>query len=155
MTALFRHRAHWIARARLCWIKLRETLTAVDGLIAQCHFKDAIKAAMGLAQEANRYLDEKSPWKVIKQDKAAAGTSLYVAISVLSCLRTVFYPFLPFSSQKLHEYLGYTGNVQDYGWNFTLPPAGQKLVAPQPLFIKLDEKQVEEENKRLEHTQVE
>ena len=133
--------------------KARETLIAVDRLISGCHFKDAIKAAMLLAQEANRYLDEKAPWKAIKQDKAAAGTSLYVAISVLSCLRTVFYPFLPFSSQKLHEYLGYSGKVQDCGWNFTLPPAGQKLESPQPLFIKLDEKQVEEENKRVEQGQ--
>ncbi len=132
--------------------KARETLINVGGLIDKCYFKDAIKAAMGLAQEANRYLDDKSPWKVIKQDKAAAGTSLYVAISILSCLRIILYPFLPFSSQKLHEYLGYKGNVQDYGWNFTLPSGGQKLAPPQPLFIKLDEKQVEEENKRLEHT---
>jgi methionyl-tRNA synthetase len=130
--------------------KAHETLKTVDALLAECRFKDAIRVAMNLAQEANRYLDEKAPWKAIKQDKPAAGTSLYVVISVLSCLRTVFYPFLPFSSQKLHEYLGYSGNIQDHGWNFVLPPSGQKLAVPQPLFIKLDEKQVEEENKRLE-----
>ncbi len=135
--------------------RARKTLATMDGLLAQCHFKDAIKSALDLAQEANRYLDDKSPWKVIKQDKAAAGTSLYVAISVLSCLRVAFYPFLPFSSQKLHEYLGYTGNVQDTGWEFILPPGGQKLVAPQPLFAKLDEKLIEEENNRSEHTQIE
>jgi methionyl-tRNA synthetase len=130
--------------------KAKETIRATDEMIARCHFKDAIKAAMTLAQEANRYLDEKSPWKVIKQDKAAAGTSLFVAIAVLSCLRTVFYPFLPFSSQKLHEFLGYAGEVQESGWNFVMPPAGQMLISPQPLFTKLDEKMIEEENKRLE-----
>jgi methionyl-tRNA synthetase len=127
----------------------------VGDFIRQCRFKDGIKAAMGLAQEANRYLDDKAPWKAIKQDKAAAGTSLYTAISVISCLRTIFYPYLPFSSQKLHEYLGYPGNVQDSGWKFDLPPAGQKLAVPQPLFTKLDEKQIEEENNRLEHTLIE
>ena len=133
--------------------KAQETITSMDTLLGQCRFKDAIKVAMGLAQEANRYLDEKSPWKIIKQDKAAAGTSLYTAIAVISCLKTVLYPFLPFSSQKLHEYLGYSGSVQDQGWNFNLPPAGQKLMQPQPLFTKLDEKQVDAENQRLEHTQ--
>jgi len=129
--------------------KARETLTNVDRLLSLCNFKDAIKTAMSLAQEANRYLDEKAPWKAIKQNKDEAGTSLYVAISVLSCLRTVFYPFLPFSSQKLHEYLDFAGDLLDCGWNFALPPAGQKLLPPQPLFVKLDEKQLEEENKRL------
>jgi methionyl-tRNA synthetase len=62
---------------------------------------------MTLAQEANRYLEEKSPWKVIKTDKQAAAVTLYVALTVISGLRTAFYPFLPFSSQKLHEYLGF------------------------------------------------
>lgn len=135
--------------------KARETLLTADRLIAGCHFKDAIKTALNLAQEANRYLDEKSPWKVIKQDKAAAGTSLFISISILACLRTAFYPFLPFSSQKLHEYLGYTGDVQDSGWDFNLPPPGQKLMTPQPLFTKLDEKMVEEENNRQENIQPE
>jgi methionyl-tRNA synthetase len=130
--------------------KARATLSVTDGLISKCYFKDAIKAAMVLAQEANRYLDQKAPWKTIKTDKEAAGTSLYVTISVLSCLRIIFYPFLPFSSARLHEYLGFSGNLQDSGWNFVLPSAGQKLISPQPLFAKLDEKQLEEENRRLE-----
>jgi len=58
---------------------------------------------------------------------------------VLSCLRTALYPFLPFSSQKLHEYLGFGGRVQDDGWQFVLPAPGQKLLPPKPLFTKLDE----------------
>ena len=98
---------------------------------------------MSLAQEANRYLDEKSPWKTIKLDRQASATALYVAISVLSCLRTALYPFLPFSSQKLHEYLGFDGNVQDSGWQLVLPTPGQKLRPPEPLFSKLDEKLVQ------------
>ncbi len=135
--------------------KAEETLAAVDRLISLCKFKDAIKTAMALAAEANRYLDEKAPWKAIKVDKAAAGTSLYVAICVISALRTIFYPFLPFSSQKLHENLGYAGEVQSAGWKIELPAPGQKLAVPQPLFVKLDEKLIEEENKRPEHTQAE
>ena len=37
--------------------------------------------AMALAQEANRYLDEKAPWKAIKENRQAAATSLYVALT--------------------------------------------------------------------------
>lgn len=106
---------------------------------------------MSLAQETNRYLDEKSPWKVIKQDRQASATALYVAISVLSCLKTALYPFLPFSSQKLHEFLGFKGSVEDDGWKLHLPPPGQKLLPPEPLFSKLDEELVDEETSRLGH----
>ncbi|MFC2045158.1 methionine--tRNA ligase [Chloroflexota bacterium] len=129
--------------------KANDTLTRIDDLIYNCHFKEAIRSAMFLAEETNRYLDEKSPWKVIKQDLQLAATALYVTIIVLSCLRTALYPFLPFSSQKLHEYLGFEGRVEDDGWQLRFPPAGQKLVSPEPLFTKLDEKVVEEETGRI------
>ena len=105
--------------------------------------------AMHLAQETNRYLDEKSPWKVIKEDRQAAADSLYVALYVISCLKTMLYPFLPFSSQRVHEFLGFEGSVEDDGWQLHFPPPGQKLLPPQPLFSKLDEGLVEEETSRL------
>jgi methionyl-tRNA synthetase len=47
------------------------------------------------------------------QDRqAGAAMTLYVALTVISGLRTALYPFLPFSSQKLHEYLGFEGKVE-------------------------------------------
>ena len=104
---------------------------------------------MRLAQETNRYLDEKSPWKVIKEDKRDAAKSLYTALCVIADLKTMLYPFLPFSSQKLHELLGFKGNIEDYGWQPNPPPSGQKLLPPQPLFSKLDDSIVEEETKKL------
>lgn len=106
---------------------------------------------MSLAQGVNRYLDEKSPWKTIKQDRQASATALYVAISVLSCLRTALYPFLPFSSQRLHEFLGFKGSVEDDGWQLHFPPSGQRLLPPEPLFSKLDEGLADEETNRLGH----
>jgi len=129
--------------------KTEDTLKGMDGLLAACHFKQAIMLAMELAHTTNRYLDEKSPWKIIKEDKQAAADSLYAALYAISCLRTALYPFLPFSSQKLHEYLGFEGDVQDDGWKLHPPPAGQKLLEPKPLFTKLDDKLIEEETKRL------
>ena len=129
--------------------KAEDTLKSMDRLLYRCHFREAIRSAMSLAQEANRYLDEKSPWKIIEQDRQASATALYVALSVLSCLRTALYPFLPFSSQKLHQLLGFAGDVEDDGWKLHLPAPGQELASPTPLFSKLDEKLVEEEAGRL------
>jgi methionyl-tRNA synthetase len=129
--------------------KAEDTLKSMDGLLYRCHFREAIRSAMSLAQNANRYLDEKSPWKMIKENREAAATSLYVAICVISYLKTMLYPFLPFSSQKLHEYLGFEGDVQDDGWKLRPPLPGQKLREPKPLFIKLDDSIIEEETRRI------
>ncbi len=125
------------------------TLKTAGELISGCHFREAIRAAMSLASEANRYLDARSPWKMIKTDRPGAATALYVAIGVISLLKTMLYPFLPFSSQKLHEYLGFSGQVADSGWQPLLPVPGQKMQLPQPLFTKLEEELAEVESGRL------
>ena len=129
------------------------TLNKMGELLYRCHFKEALKIAMAAAHDTNRYLDEKAPWKAIKEDRPGAATSLYVALSVIACLKTMLYPFLPFSSQKLHEFLGFKGNVEEHGWQPHTPPPGQTLLPPQPLFSKLDEKLIEEETNRLENVQ--
>jgi methionyl-tRNA synthetase len=127
------------------------TLNSVDDSLYHCHFREGIKAAMSLAQQTNRYLEEKSPWKTVKHDKESCATAIFVSLSVISCLKTAFYPFLPFSSQKLHRLLGFEGLVKGEGWGFHRLPPGQKLAAPEPLFVKLDERVVAEENERLSH----
>ena len=122
----------------------------VDRLLSRCNFKMALKKAMSVATETNRFLDEKSPWKTIKEDRQAAANALYAALNVISGLKTILYPFLPFSSQKLHQYLGFKGKVEDEGWQLSKLKPGQKLAQPEPLFTKLDEKLVEIETSRLE-----
>jgi methionyl-tRNA synthetase len=130
--------------------KAQTALEDVDKLLSRCHFKEGIKTAMSLAQEANRYLDDKAPWKAIKQDGQASATAIYVALSVLSALKTILYPFLPFSSTKLHSLLGFDGNLEAAGWQLHPPVSGKKLPVPEPLFHKLDEDIVAEEISRLE-----
>ena len=129
--------------------RAKSTIAEMDGYLAGCKFKLAILRAMELAQAANRYLDTKAPWKVIKTDRRAAATSLYVALTVITQLKNLLYPFMPFSSQKVHEYLGFYGSPSDGRWQWQDLPAGQALCQPLPLFKKLDDSIIEEETKRL------
>jgi methionyl-tRNA synthetase len=124
-------------------------LDATDRLLYRCEFKGAVKEIMSLAQEANRYLDEQAPWKTIKTERETSAKSVYTVLSLLATLKTVFYPFLPFSSEKLHSFLGFDGSVKEQGWKIQFLPPGQKLRQPQPLFVKLDEDIVAEETSRL------
>jgi len=125
------------------------TFNEVDKELHRCNFREALKCAMSLARKANRYLDVQSPWKVIKENPDAAAMSTYTVLSVLSALKTVLYPFLPFSSEKLHVLLGFTGSVQETGWKIESLPPGQKILQPQPLFVKLDDSIIEQETNRI------
>jgi len=116
-----------------------------------CRFRAGLASAMGLAQAANRYLDKKAPWHAIEGRREDAATTLWVTLSVINCLKTALYPFLPFSSQRLHRMLGFQGEVGDQGWKWEpdmLEPA-QRLASPEPLFLKLDEAIIEQETQRI------
>ncbi|MCH8894373.1 MAG: methionine--tRNA ligase [Chloroflexi bacterium] len=131
----------------------RETMDSVDDSLYNCRFKAAITRAFGLAQEANRYLDTKAPWKTIKEDRDQAGASLTVAMQAINCLKTILYPFMPFSSQKVHEFLGLDGPVEEGAWDFDSIvgqiKAGADLREPAPLYTKLDPEIIEEEIRKL------
>ena len=131
----------------------RETMDSVDENLYHCRFKAAIGQAFGLAQEANRYLDTKAPWKTIKEDRDQAGASLTVAMQAINCLKTMLYPFMPFSSQKVHEFLGFDGPVEEGSWDFEISvaaiKAGASLREPSPLYTKLDPEIIGDEVQKL------
>ncbi len=128
-----------------------ETFDAVGAHIAACQFKAGINACLALAQQANRYLDETAPWKSLKEDRERTATSLFVALSAIATLTVTFYPYLPFTSERLFTYLGNTNTIEATGWRQPVLEPGTALVEPQPLFRKLDPSVVEEEEARLGH----
>ena len=140
----------------------------VGNLIERARLRAALAEAMRLASLVNQYVSEQEPWATIKHDRARAGTVLYVVLRCIDNLKLLFTPFLPFSSQILHELLGYTDTIAgplrfesvdegegsaytvltgDYAtwsgrWQPSTLPSGQQLREPQTLFPKLDAEQV-------------
>jgi methionyl-tRNA synthetase len=137
--------------------------------------RSALSEALKLAAAVNQYLDAQSPWSAVKTDKESAAKTIYTALKAVNSLKVIFAPFLPFTCEKLHQFLGYesplfgeqyTETVKDsLGEHLVLryrPPArgesqwkaaelkpGQKLNQPAPLFKKLEPSVIEEERARL------
>jgi len=138
------------------------------------HLRAALGEVMRLSSEVNRYLDQTAPWKQVKIDKKEAARSIYTALRAIDSLKIMFAPFIPFSSEMLHTYLGYqlplfgkqsvqtqTDELGEHRallydpegaigeWKPSLLQPGQALKPPSPLFKKLDEEIVEEERAKL------
>ena len=131
----------------------RSVMENVDEDLRDCHFKSAIGRAFTLAQRTNRYLDAQAPWQAIKTDRESAATTLYTSVRVLNCLKMALFPFLPFSSQRVHEFLGLDGNAEAGSWDYERLigeiEGGNPLRPPAPLYTKLDPQAVDEEIQRL------
>ncbi len=129
--------------------RVEEALEETGREIAAGNFRSALEAGMSAAREANRYVEENAPWKLLKEDRERCATVLYTAIAAISGLKTALYPFLPFTCQKLHGYLGSEGPVQAGGWQLVMPAGGRPLAKAEPLFKKLDPEIAEEEEAKL------
>jgi len=146
----------------------------VGTFIEEVKLRAALQEAMRLTRSVNAYLDH-APWfSVVKEDKARAARTVYTALRAIDCLKILFSPFLPFSSERLHRLLGYDEPLfgeQDIievkeetrmhkvlvydesnasgVWKPSELEPGCSIQKPKPLYKKLDESIVEEERSRM------
>lgn len=154
--------------------KIEAGFKSVGDLLNKVKLRAALSETMHLAQDVNKYLDTTAPWFEIKSDKTAAATTVYTALKAIDSLKVLFSPFLPFTSEQLHYYFGYTEplfgeqvtetQTDDLGehtilrylpaqasgrWEPSQLEAGRNLQKPKPLFKKLETSLAEEERARL------
>jgi methionyl-tRNA synthetase len=146
---------------------------AVGAELEAVRLRSALGEAMKLATAVNQFLDVNAPWSAVKTDKDGAAKTVYTALKAIDSLKVIFAPFLPFTSQRLHEFFGYetplfgeqyTETVKDslgehtvlrykgvesVQWKPSELKPGQRLNQPSPLFRKLEESVAEEERARL------
>lgn len=154
--------------------KSERAFETVGAAIGACRFKEGIQLAFEVAREANVYLNQTEPWKILKTDRDRAATSIYVVLRVIDNLKTLLAPYLPHSSAALHRQLGYEGDLAgsfevrtlhektrshlalmyipptaQATWQPSVLPPGQPLGEPKALFKKLDESVIERETSKL------
>jgi methionyl-tRNA synthetase len=147
---------------------------SVGDQLAHSRFKFAVNEAMRAVGEANKYFSEQAPWKLRTSDPERMRTVLHVTLQAIADAKTLLTPFLPRSSQAVHEMLGGAGDwsgmprietvdedggpsypviTGTYDSTFRWEPrpvaAGTPLSVPAPLFTKLDQSVVDEEIARL------
>ncbi len=78
-----------------------------DHLLA-VRLHDGLGAVWGIVDRANRYLVEKEPWKVAKDEgrREELGSILYAAAETLRILAVLIQPIMPGAAERLWEQLG-------------------------------------------------
>ncbi len=76
-------------------------------------FGRAMEEIRSIADEANRYFDEKQPWKTIKEDTEGARTVLTCILNVFRDMAVYLQPIIPEYTQKVAILF----NEKDYSWS--------------------------------------
>ena len=102
----------------------------------------AIRQTMALADEANRYIDDKKPWVIAKQDGADADLQAVCTqgLNLFRVLVAALKPILPHTSTQAETFLA----SPVYAWQDLDTPLLAHVVKPYlPLFTRIDPKKID------------
>ncbi|MGN6474504.1 MAG: methionine--tRNA ligase, partial [Mycobacteriales bacterium] len=132
--------------------------------LERSRMRAALTETMRVVAEANKYLSEQAPWKLKDSEPERMATILHVALQAVSDCTTMLSPFLPHTSQEVHQLLGRDGvlapqpelrevddldggpaypvlagdYVSSVRWARDRLKVGKPVAPPTPLFAKLD-----------------
>lgn len=95
--------------------------------------KEALDDAFELVRLGNKYYDAGQPWKTRYDRMESCGNTLYNCVQIIGNLSVLLAPFLPFSSNKLFQWLGLRNE-----WTMQQVPVGVILPEISVLFERLE-----------------
>ena len=128
--------------------QIKNLSSVIGELMQQNHLDRALKKIMEFSSFFNQYFQHKEPWK------KGSGTEncVYLSVNAVRSLAIGVFPFIPESSQKIWEQLGFEGNVNDNHWNQISElgaKPGHRLGDVSPLFVKVEQADIEKYKKQL------
>ena len=105
----------------------------VNGMIKNMQLNEAIENTMQYIRSVNKYMEENAPWKLVKEDKSAAGKILYTAGEALRLGAVLLSPVMPNRTAILLDALNAPG--VDLSWGGLKP--GETLKDHEPLFPRV------------------
>lgn len=121
-----------------------ETVGKVDKLLSEYRVSDTLDAIFTLAKRCNKYIDETAPWTLAKDEskKARLGTVLYNLLESIRFVAVLLSPFLPETSEKILSQMN--TDIKDYDSlsAFGALKAGTVVGKAEPLFARIDAKEM-------------
>ena len=131
--------------------RLAEAPANIGEALEKFEVRQALRNFMDVCRDANKYFNDKEPWKTVKTDRAQCGTTLHVCLQTSKTLAVLMAPFMPFSAEKLWRLLNVDGDVHQQSWDTagqTFLAAGHKLGRPEILFSKMEDTQSSKKRKK-------
>jgi methionyl-tRNA synthetase len=126
--------------------RIEETLRQVTEGLQEYEFKRSIDSIMALADYGNIYFQSHEPWRMVKTDKAAAGSVLRSCLQIAKALIIMMQPVMPAKMEAAWGQLGMPERAADQPFAEALIPLAENhsLGRPELLFARMDDAVVKE-----------
>jgi len=108
----------------------------IHEFIDKMKVNNALEETMKLIRNVNRYMEQQAPWKLVKEDKSAAGRVLYTAAESLRIGAVLLSPVMPNRVEQVLDVLN--TDSRKLNWGELIP--GTELKKHSPLFPRIDVK---------------
>jgi len=130
----------------------------VETNLEEYKFRDALFDVIDLARKGNQYLQKKEPWKrkaidgkYSIEDQQHIDNCLHLCLQLCANLAILINPFLPFTAKKMLYMMKVVDRMLEWenAGTVTLLKVGYSLRAPEILFRKIDDSEIEIQLEKL------
>jgi methionyl-tRNA synthetase len=131
----------------------QDAVGAISREYEGCEMRKALLATRELWDACNRYFETKKPWEERKKSPESLGTTLNVAAHLCRAAAVLSAPLIPFTAQKVFDYLGLAERVEKVRWaqaaDFNCLTGNKIAPDVAPLVTKVEDARVQELKKEF------
>ena len=132
-------------------IKIYDYVSLISSSLDKFKFRDAVNHLIDLARTGNKYLADKEPWKLYKENNIKEVEQiLYISIETCALISILSEPFIPNSAKKIRDII----DINLVNWtrlksaNQIIQP-GHKIKKSNLIFRKIEDDEIENQLRKL------
>ena len=132
-------------------LKIYNYVSSISNSLDKFNFRDSVNQLIDLARTGNKYLADKEPWKLYKENNISKVEQiLYISLETCALLSILSEPFIPNSAKKIREIL----NIKLIPW--TKLSSEKKIIEPRHkikksnlIFKKIEDDEIQNQLNKL------
>lgn len=129
--------------------RMKELPEKVSEHIEKFKFREGLIEIIRLAKYANKYFNDKEPWKAVKTNKDEAANCLYLCNQLTKVLAVLLVPYIPEKTGEIFKVLGINQDGITWDDSKVQLPSGMEIGKAKPIFKKIDDEVIEKEKNVL------
>ena len=132
-------------------IKIYDYVSLISSSLDKFKFRDAVNHLIDLARTGNKYLADKEPWKLYKENNIKEVEQiLYISLETCALISILSEPFIPNSAKRIRDIM----DINLVNWtrlksaNQIIQP-GHKIKKSNLIFRKIEDDEIENQLRKL------